>query len=116
MEERKVTSTNYENEQELLQCPVTYTLSMIGGRWKAAIIWQLTQGPVRFGTLRDRVGKVSDRMLSKQLGELQEDGLVAREAYSEVPPRVEYRLTEKGQSLEPVLEEILKWGLANRGA
>ena len=116
MEERKVTSTNYENEQELLQCPVTYTLSMIGGRWKAAIIWQPTQGPVRFGTLRDRVGKVSDRMLPKQLGELQEDGLVAREAYSEVPPRVEYRLTEKGQSLEPVLEEILKWGLANRRA
>jgi DNA-binding HxlR family transcriptional regulator len=116
MEERKVTSTNYENEQELLQCPVTYTLSMIGGRWKAAIIWQLSEGPVRFGTLRDRVGKVSDRMLSKQLGELQEDGLVCRDAYPEVPPRVEYRLTEKGQSLEPVLEEILKWGLANRGA
>lgn len=116
MEERKVTSTNYENEQELLQCPVTYTLSMIGGRWKAAIIWQLSEGPVRFGVLRDRVGRVSDRMLSKQLQELQTDGLVRRESYPEVPPRVEYRLTKKGQSLQPVLEEVLKWGIANRGA
>ncbi|MEQ8705514.1 MAG: helix-turn-helix domain-containing protein [Phaeodactylibacter sp.] len=116
MEERKVTSTNYENEQKLLQCPVTYTLSMIGGRWKAAIIWQLSDGPVRFGNLRDRVGKVSDRMLVKQLRELQADGLVRRESYPEVPPRVEYALTEKGRSLEPVLDAILNWGLTNTGA
>lgn len=116
MEIRKVTSTNYENEQKLLQCPVTYTLSLIGGRWKAAIIWQLTGGPVRFGQLKGKVGKVSDRMLAKQLRELQADGLVERQPYSEVPPRVEYALTERGRSLQPVLEEILKWGLAHQGA
>ncbi len=115
MENRKLTSTNYENEQALLQCPVTYTLSLIGGRWKAAIIWQLTEGPVRFGRLKGRVGKVSDRMLAKQLKELQADGLVERHSYPEVPPRVEYALTARGRSLEPVLEAILKWGLANQG-
>lgn len=114
MEERKVTSTNFENEQLLMECPVTYTLSVIGGRWKAAIIWRLTDGPVRFGALRDLIGKVSDRMLAKQLRELQDAGLVNRRAYSEVPPRVEYELTQRGRSLEPVLDEILKWGLANR--
>lgn len=57
------------------------------------------------------MGKVSDRMLAKQLGEMQEDGLVMRRAYAEVPPRVEYALTEKGESLEPVLQSVLKWGL-----
>jgi len=112
MENRKQTSTNYQNEQRLNQCPVSFTLSMIGGRWKAAIIWKLSEGPLRFGQLREAVGGVSDRMLAKQLKEMQEDGLIARRAYAEVPPRVEYELTVKGKSLEPVLEAILKWGLS----
>jgi len=111
MENRKQTSTNYQNEQQLNRCPVSFTLSIIGGRWKAAIIWKLSEGPLRFGQLRTAVGKVSDRMLAKQLGEMQEDGLVMRRAYAEVPPRVEYALTEKGKSLEPVLQSVLKWGL-----
>lgn len=111
MENRKRTSTNYQNEQQLNRCPVSFTLSMIGGRWKAAIIWKLSEGPLRFGQLRAAVGKVSDRMLAKQLGEMQEDGLVARQAYAEVPPRVEYALTRRGRSLEPVLQAVLQWGL-----
>lgn len=86
---------------------------MIGGRWKAAIMWKLSEGPQRFGQLREKVGGVSDRMLTKQLKEMQEDGLIARRAFAEVPPRVEYALTEKGKSLGPVLQSILKWGLAH---
>lgn len=115
MENRKLTSTNYQNEQRLNRCPVSYTLSMIGGRWKAAIIWKLSTGPLRFGELRKAVGEVSDRILAKQLKEMQLDGLVERKAYAEVPPRVEYSLTAKGRSLEPVLQAVLEWGIGQMG-
>ena len=88
--------------------------SVIGGRWKASIIWKLSEGSLRFGELRDQVGGVSDRILTKQLKEMQADGLIGRRLYPEVPPRVEYFLTEKGRSLEPVLQAILRWGLQHR--
>lgn len=112
MEHRKKSSTNYRNEQQLMQCPVTYTLSVIGGRWKAAIIWKLSQRAMRFGELREAVGGISDRMLAKQLGELRDDGLVSRELLEEAPRKTVYELTEQGRSLEPVLDAILKWGLS----
>jgi len=115
MEGRKVSSTNYQNEQQLNRCPVSFTLSLIGGRWKAAIIWKLSEGNLRFSQLREQVGGVSDRILTKQLKEMQEDGLVGRRSYKEVPPRVEYFLTEKGRSLEPVLQAILRWGMEHIG-
>jgi len=110
-----VSSTNYQNEQQLNRCPVSFTLSLIGGRWKAAIIWKLSEGNLRFSQLREQVGGVSDRILTKQLKEMQEDGLVGRRSYKEVPPRVEYFLTEKGRSLEPVLQAILRWGMEHIG-
>jgi DNA-binding HxlR family transcriptional regulator len=115
MEGRKVSSTNYQNEQQLNRCPVSFTLSLIGGRWKAAIIWKLSAGNLRFSQLRAQIGGISDRILTKQLKEMQSDGLIGRQAYQEVPPRVEYYLTEKGRSLEPLLQAILAWGLQHMG-
>lgn len=109
--ERKTTSTNYSNEQELNQCPVNYTLNMIGGRWKVTIIWKLMSGTKRFSELKQAIGPISERMLTKQLKAMEVDGLVKREVFREVPPRVEYSLTSKGHSLKAVLDSILEWGM-----
>lgn len=109
--DRKETSTNFENEQQLKRCPVSYTMGFIGGRWKTAIIQQLLHGPVRFGQIREGIGLISDRMLTKQLKEMQADGLVERRAHAQQPRRVDYALTAKGRSLQPILEAMLSWGL-----
>ncbi|MFD0392489.1 winged helix-turn-helix transcriptional regulator [Streptomyces nogalater] len=81
-----------------------------GGRWKLAILKQLTAGTLRFGELRRTLPGVTQRMLTRQLRELEEDGLVSRTVYAEVPPRVEYALTEVGHSLDAITEELDKWG------
>jgi DNA-binding HxlR family transcriptional regulator len=92
-------------------CPVRAVLDVIGGKWKILILWQLTGGACRYSALNRRIPDVSERMLVKQLGELVDDGLVARTQYPEVPPRVEYALTETGASLTPLLNQLAEWGL-----
>lgn len=92
-------------------CPVRAVLDVIGGKWKVLILWQLTGGACRYSDLNRRIPDVSERMLVKQLGELVADGLVHREAYPQVPPRVEYALTETGGSLTPLLNQLAEWGL-----
>lgn len=113
---RKRTSTNWLNETKLNDtCGMAYTLNLIGGRWKASILWALgCSERLRFSQLRDRLHGVSERMLAKQLGELEEKGLVNRISYPEVPPRVEYELTELGHSMRPMLEEMSDWGEMHR--
>lgn len=91
-------------------CPVRSVLDVLGGKWKILILWQLTDGALRYSQLRDRLDGVSDRMLAKQLRELEDDRLLARTAYAEVPPRVEYRLTDTGRSLTPHLNALAAWG------
>lgn len=92
-------------------CAVEASLAVIGGRWKGVILyWLLKSGKMRFGELRRKVPKCTQRMLTLQLRELEEDGLVKRTVYAEVPPRVEYELTAFGRSLEPVLIELREWG------
>jgi len=92
-------------------CPVRAVLDIIGGKWKILILWQLTGGACRYSDLNRRIPDVSERMLVKQLGELVDDGLVARTQYPEVPPRVEYALTGTGASLTPLLNQLAEWGV-----
>lgn len=88
-----------------------YTLNLIGGRWKAGILWALIGNErLRFSELRESLSGISERMLAKQLDELEEDELVNRIAYPEVPPRVEYELTDLGRSMRPMLEQMSDWG------
>lgn len=102
--------TNYE----LPACPVEATLELIGGKWKGIVLYYLmVDGRLRFSVLKRKVGCVTQRMLTKQLRELEDSGLVNRIVYAEVPPRVEYELTEEGESLKPVLLTLKKWGEAH---
>ncbi|MFB4285609.1 winged helix-turn-helix transcriptional regulator [Nonomuraea sp. MTCD27] len=84
-------------------------LSMISGKWKLEILWLLDARTHRFGELRREIPQVTQHMLTKQLRELEDDGLVTRKVYAEVPPRVEYTLTDKARSLRPVFEALLAW-------
>lgn len=92
-------------------CPVELTLSAIGGKWKILILWNLRGQTLRYSELRRTLPRVTHKMLSQQLRELEADGLVHREVYPVVPPKVEYSLTEEGARLVPVLTEMQKWGL-----
>lgn len=91
-------------------CPVEATLDVVGGRWKAIIVFHLMGGTKRFGDLKRFLSKATQRMLTLQLRQLEEDGVISRKVYAEVPPRVEYALTDFGRTLEPVLKAMLQWG------
>jgi DNA-binding HxlR family transcriptional regulator len=91
-------------------CPVEATLDVIGGKWKGVILFHLLPGPQRFSDLRRRLPAITQRMLTLQLRELEEDGVIHREIYRQIPPKVEYSLTEFGKTLEPILLMLLKWG------
>lgn len=92
-------------------CPVETTLSLIGDKWKVLILRDLEPGTKRFGELQRSIGGVSQKVLTAQLRDMEASGLVHREVYAEVPPRVEYSLTELGHSLRPVLDALQQWGL-----
>lgn len=92
-------------------CPVEATLNLIDGKWKGVILYHLQGGTQRFGELKRRMPGVTQRMLTKQLRALEDDGLVVRKVYPEVPPRVEYRLSELGEGLRPVIEALRVWGV-----
>ncbi|KKW67462.1 HxlR family transcriptional regulator [Lampropedia cohaerens] len=92
-------------------CSVEATLSLIGGKWKGVILYRLLEAQVlRFNELRRILPNITQRMLTNQLRELERDGLVARKIYAEVPPKVEYRLTDYGLTLAPVIEALKNWG------
>ncbi|WP_179562869.1 winged helix-turn-helix transcriptional regulator [Sphingomonas sp. R3G8C] len=94
-------------------CAVEAAVSLIDGKWKAVALFHLEDGPIRFNELRRRVGEVTPRMLTNQLRELEADGLIEREVFAQVPPRVEYRLSQRGQSLTPIIAALKAWGDAN---
>ncbi|MEM9060492.1 MAG: helix-turn-helix domain-containing protein [Pseudomonadota bacterium] len=94
-------------------CPVEGALEQIAGKWKGLIIYHLLEGTLRFNELMRRVGTVTQRSLTKQLRELEADGIVDRKVYAVVPPRVEYSLTQKGQSLRDVILALRAWGIEN---
>jgi len=108
---RKTTSTNFSNETELAAiCPMHNVMRVLGGRWKIALLYFIHQGHHRFGLLQKKMPFITTKMLSAQLKELEQDELVNRKIYAEMPPRVEYSLTEKAQTLLPVLEDLYHWG------
>lgn len=95
---------------EVFRCPVEFTIDVLGGKWKPLILYYLLEGTKRFGALQRLLPHVTRRMLTQHLRELERDGIVHRKVYSQVPPMVEYSLTEVGRSLEPVLLTMLDWG------
>lgn len=101
---------NTNNIQTLPACPVETTLMLIGDKWKVLILRDLMTGTKRFGELKRSVGSVSQKVLTAQLRAMEDSGLLIRTAYPEVPPRVEYTLTELGYSLKPVLDSLKSWG------
>ena len=108
-----------KKKDQLPACPVETTLTLIGDKWKVLILRDLMPGTKRFGELRKSVGDVSQKVLAAQLRDMEKSGLVHREVYAEVPPRVEYTLTELGYSLKPILDAMWSWGEAyksSRGA
>lgn len=91
-------------------CPVEATLDLIGGKYKALILWHLSDGKLRFSQLRNKITKATPKMLTQQLRELETQNLVHREVYPVIPPKVEYSLTETGKSLMPILVAMRDWG------
>ena len=91
-------------------CPVETTLTLIGDKWKVLILRDLMNGTMRFGELKKSIGSVSQKVLTAQLRDMEKSGLVNRTVYAEVPPKVEYSLTETGKSLEPILNAMKNWG------
>ena len=96
--------------KELPACPVETTLTLIGDKWKVLILRDLLPGTKRFGELKKSIGKVSQKVLTAQLRDMEQNGLVHRKVYPEVPPRVEYSLTPLGKSLKPILDALQTWG------
>lgn len=96
--------------KKLPACPVETTLTLIGDKWKVLILRDLLPGRKRFGELKKSLGSISQKVLTAQLRDMEADGLLTRTVYPEVPPRVEYDLTELGKSLQPVLQSLHKWG------
>src|SRR5208282_5624330 len=92
-------------------CPAEYTLSVIGGRWKVLILFQLSQATRRFSELQRLLSGITQKMLTQQLRELEHDGIVQRTVYPQVPPKVEYRLTPLGETLKPVVGAMCRWGV-----
>lgn len=98
--------------EDALVCPMETALDLIGGKWKGVILMRLAEGTHRFNELSRLVCKISPRSLTKQLRELEADGLVRRTVYAEVPPKVEYDLTDRGRTLLPAMEALRLWGAA----
>lgn len=96
--------------KELPACPVETTLTLIGDKWKVLILRDLLTGTKRFGELKRSVGGVSQKVLTSQLRDMEESGLISRKVYAEVPPKVEYSLTQLGESLHPILDAMKSWG------
>lgn len=101
-----------ETEVKDICCPVQAVLNLIGGKYKTLIVWNLFGQTLRYSQLQRVVPKATPKMLTQQLRELEADGLIARKIYPVVPPKVEYRLTEQGESLKPILEAMYTWGTA----
>lgn len=94
-----------------VSCPITATLNVIGGKWKSVILWYLRERPLRFGELHKLIPKCSLKIFNSDLKDLEKDGILKREVFAEVPPKVEYSLTEYGKSLLPVIIILREWGV-----
>jgi DNA-binding HxlR family transcriptional regulator len=117
MAARKLSSTNNRNRAVLGDfCGINYALNMLGGRWKLLILHKLEPQTLRFSALKKILPHITDRMLTLQLRELEQDGLLSRTVFAEVPPRVEYALTASGRALAPAWQSLEAWGNTHRQA
>ncbi|MEY8738411.1 winged helix-turn-helix transcriptional regulator [Bacillales bacterium AN1005] len=106
---------DFNEKGNIRETPFGYTLSVVGGKWKMLILYLLSENqPVRFNEMKRRLGTITYKTLSSQLKDLEADGMVRREEYPQIPPKVEYSLTHKGETLLPVLEQLCEWGENNR--
>src|SRR6266481_10230143 len=108
--ERKRCSMQQEINATGAKCGVETTIAVVGGKWKPMILYALLSGPRRFGELSRLIPEITQRLLTLQLRELEEDGVIAREVYKQVPPKVEYSLTPLGLTIEPILSFMQQWG------
>ncbi len=92
-------------------CPMELTIDLIGGKWKSLILWHLGEATLRFSELKKALPKITQKMLTQQLRELERDGLITRYIYTQVPPKVEYSLTDNGKTLVPILKMMHQWGI-----
>ena len=112
---RKTSSTNFKNQHCLRKkCSLAYTLELIGGRWKAVILWRLLEDRRNYSRLKHSIDGITERMLAKQLRELIRDGLIQKKTISQKPTRTEYKLTPLGRTLKPHLVALSTWGHKNR--
>ncbi|PTS91479.1 transcriptional regulator [Pedobacter sp. HMWF019] len=112
---RKENSSASINDRILQsECPMQIAMSKINGKWKIIILAYISENENRFSLLKKRIPSITDKMLSQQLRELENDGLISREIYPEIPPKVEYSLTENAESLIPALKKIFEWGLQQK--
>jgi DNA-binding HxlR family transcriptional regulator len=105
----------YQRNGKTYHCPVEAALDVIGGKWKPLILWALGENTLRFSELLRELHGVNTKMLTKQLRELEEDGVIVRTVYPEVPPRVEYAITGFGKTILPILGELCEWGMQYLG-
>ncbi|MDE3743838.1 winged helix-turn-helix transcriptional regulator [Maribacter polysaccharolyticus] len=94
-------------------CPLNYTIGLIGTKWKPLVLFHLLEGPLRSGMLQKQVPGISNKMFTQTLRELEKDGLIFRKVYPVVPPKVEYGLSKRGKTLEPILKSLDQWGVEN---
>lgn len=117
MKKVEINSKKFDNMVSQIEkyggCPVSSTLKVFGGKWKPLILYFISVDVNRFGQLQRMIPDCSKRMMTKQLRELESDGLIHRKVFAEVPPKVIYTLTEKGVSLRPIFRELSKWGIKN---
>lgn len=117
MKKAEINSKRFNNMVEQVKkyggCPVSSTLKVFGGKWKPIILYFISIDVNRFGELQRMIPDCSKRMMTKQLRELESDGLIDRKVFAQVPPKVIYSLTEKGESLRPIFRELSKWGIKN---
>lgn len=106
---------DYKDKGSVQETPFGYTLSVVGGKWKMLILYLLSENqPVRFNDMKRRIGTITFKTLSSQLKDLEADGMIIRKEYPQIPPKVEYSLTPKAETLLPVLEQLCEWGEKNR--
>ncbi|MET3878711.1 MULTISPECIES: winged helix-turn-helix transcriptional regulator [Chitinophaga] len=114
MATRKKNSTYTRNENIIIECDLTYAVNKIGGRWKILILSKLEKKKMRFSELKKEFCYITERMLTLQLRAMEQDGLVKRTVYAEVPPRVEYELTEMAAEFGPIFKQLSEWGGKHR--
>lgn len=96
--------------EKLYTCPIDFTIDLISGKWSMWILWTLQNNPLRFGEIRDKIPGITEKMLIQELKKFETYNIVTRKVYPEVPPKVEYSLTEHGKSLKPIMLLIKQWG------